>query len=80
MKKSEIIQRLLKEDQITVEEAMTLMSQDLVSIPTIPYNPPYTDWAYNPKIPPNITYDLNGSNTKNYKQDQTNNQKQILKD
>jgi len=65
MKKSEIIQRLLKEDQITVEEAMTLMSQDPTPypapIPNIPYNPPGTDWTYDPKRPPIITYDSNTS-------------------
>ena len=38
--KSDIIQRLLDTKQITVEEAMTLMANDFMPMPTMPYNPP----------------------------------------
>lgn len=38
--KSDIIQRLLDAKQITVEEAMTLMANDYMPMPTVPYNPP----------------------------------------
>ena len=38
--KSDIIQRLLDAKQITVEEAMTLMANDFMPMPTMPYNPP----------------------------------------
>lgn len=38
--KSDIIQRLLDAKQITVEEAMTLMANDYMPMPTMPYNPP----------------------------------------
>lgn len=60
MNKSEIIQRLLDEKLITVEEAMTLMSQEPMPInapinpynpyPTSPYSPPFTvgDPPFNP--------------------------------
>lgn len=44
--KSDIIQRLLEEKHITVEEAMTLMTQE--PSPINPYNP----YPYNPLQPP----------------------------
>jgi len=53
MSKSEIIQRLLDEKNITVEEAMILMAQDPIPMPAPanPYTPPFTpgdqDWAPN---------------------------------
>lgn len=51
MTKAEIIQRLLDEKHITVEEAMTLMTQDPIPMPAPvnPYAPPYKigdpDWS-----------------------------------
>lgn len=65
MTKSEIIQRLLEEAHITVEEAMTLMTQDPIPmpVPVNPYAPPYTsgtppynvgdlDWTWDPNRNP----------------------------
>ncbi len=62
--KSDIIQRLLDAKQITVEEAMTLMANDYMPMPTMPYNPPSAPvqpWAPNtpwidPLRAPWITY------------------------
>jgi hypothetical protein len=39
--KADIIQRLLESGHITVEEAMTLMTQDQMPMPVMPYYPPY---------------------------------------
>lgn len=50
--KSDIIQRLLEEKHITVEEAMTLMTQE--PSPINPYNP----YPYNPLQPPFIVGDI----------------------
>lgn len=54
MTKSEIIQRLLDEKNITVEEAMILMASEPTPMPINPYNPyspPFIpgdqDWAPN---------------------------------
>jgi len=63
MAKAEIIQRLLEEKHITVEEAMTLMTQDPIPmpVPVNPYAPPYrpylkpmpiADWTYDPNRDP----------------------------
>lgn len=53
--KSDIIQRLLEEKHITVEEAMTLMTQE--PSPINPYNP----YPYNPLQPPFIVGDIPGT-------------------
>lgn len=51
MNKAQIIQRLLDEKHITVEEAMTLMTQEPMpmSAPVNPYSPPFKvgdpDWS-----------------------------------
>jgi hypothetical protein len=50
MTKAQIIQRLLDEKHITVEEAMTLMTQEPMPMPAPvnPYSPPLvgdTDWT-----------------------------------
>ena len=57
MTKSEIIQRLLDEKNITVEEAMILMASEPTPMPINPYNPyspPFTpgDWTWDPNKGP----------------------------
>lgn len=73
MNKAQIIQRLLEEKHITVEEAMTLMTQDPSPMPTQvnPYSPPFRvgdpDWTWNPYrnpfwYEPFTTNETNGDN------------------
>lgn len=58
MNKAQIIQRLLDEKHITVEEAMTLMTQDPMPMlaPVNPYSPPFKvgdpDWTWDPNRNP----------------------------
>lgn len=59
MTKSEIIQRLLDEKNITVEEAMVLMASEPTPMPINPYNPyapPFrvgdSDWTWDPNTNP----------------------------
>lgn len=57
MKKTEIIQRLLDENKITAEEAMILLQQDPVTMPTYSYqlfNP--SDLSHTEEYPATITY------------------------
>jgi len=62
MNKAQIIQRLLDEKNITVEEAMTLMTQEPMpmSVPVNPYSPPFkvgdVDWTWDPNRGPWYTY------------------------
>ena len=61
--KSDIIQRLLDAKQITVEEAMTLMANDFMPMPTMPYNPPSLPnqpWSPNQPSLPNQPWSPNG--------------------
>lgn len=68
MNKAQIIQRLLDDKHITVEEAMTLMTQDPIPMPTHinPYTPPFkvgdTDWTWDPNRNP-IWYGRHTSGT-----------------
>lgn len=72
MTKAQIIQRLLDEKHITVEEAMTLMSQDPMPInPYNPYSPPFRvgdpDWTWDPNRNPIwYTSDTNSTSRFNY--------------
>lgn len=56
MTKSEIIQRLLDEKNITVDEAMILMASEPTPMPINPYSPPFPivdqDWTGDPNTNP----------------------------
>ena len=67
--KSDIIQRLLDAKQITVEEAMTLMANDFMPMPTMPYNPPSVPnqpWAPNGPWTPYCQTHTGGSLNENF--------------
>lgn len=66
MNKAQIIQRLLDEKHITVEEAMTLITQDPIPVQLNPYTPPFkggeADWTWDPNRNP-IWYTTSTSET-----------------